>query len=460
MLTLPTYDMGDYNPHGIPNKVNYNPSSQETKKFLDVEVYENIKIVNFEPEEKFLAYFTHSGYHNQRIALENALLLSKLLNRTLLMPPALLGPPIPWVRFDKMYERLFLSTKNGLDHCIEIPKEYPLPAECLDYYTYTSVSWDFLLDMKPIRQWNKIINRIDHSFEWLESNLVEELNKIDKKVIHLGSLFGSYRVAPELPTSEKNMKFIRHHLVPHNSFIQKAAERVVEQLGGEHNFIGLHIRVSDGFFMKTARKNIDLMYHTIINKYTNLTPEEVDKLEGGTHDQDILDDDSVDLGDENPYNKMTNITKRDGNQMVGSGGFNRKRAYMPELSNKINGFSNKVNCKSSLHPTDQGVNTVIFIATDAASPRNNPLLFKFFNTFPCVFVLDDFGQDLIDIKYVRNAQDKTPLAKYLIPMLDSMISAKGFQFIGTPKSTFSKYIETTLFPIYAGKELEIRITTT
>ncbi|CAI2169324.1 5599_t:CDS:2 [Funneliformis geosporum] len=438
---LPTYEMGDYSPHVISNNVDYNPSSQEIKKFLDVEVYENI-IVNVEPEEKFLAYFTHSGYHNQRIALENALLLSKLLNRTLLIPPVLLGPPIPWVRFDKMYERLFLSTKNGLDHCIDIPNEYPLPAECLDYYTYTSVSWDFLLDMKPIRKWNKLIDRIDHSFEWLESNLV----------IHLGSLFGSYRVIPELPTNKEHLKFIKQHLVPHNSFIQKAAERVVEQLGGEKNFIGLHIRVSDGFFMKTARQNIDLMYHTIINNYTNLTPEEIDKLEGGTHYQDILEDDSVDLGDENPYNKMAKITKKDENQMAGTGSLNSKRAYIPELSNKIN-------CKSSLHPLDQGVNTVIFIATDAASPRTNPLLFKFFNTFPCVFVLDDFGQDLIDIKYVRNAQDKTPLAKYLIPMLDAMISAKGFQFMGTPKSTFSNYINTTLHPIYTGKELTIKITT-
>ena len=33
-------------------------------------------------EEKFLGYLPHSGFHNQRIELENALLLGKLLGRT------------------------------------------------------------------------------------------------------------------------------------------------------------------------------------------------------------------------------------------------------------------------------------------------------------------------------------------------------------------------------------------
>ncbi len=33
-------------------------------------------------EEKYLGFLPHSGFHNQRIALENALLLGFLLNRT------------------------------------------------------------------------------------------------------------------------------------------------------------------------------------------------------------------------------------------------------------------------------------------------------------------------------------------------------------------------------------------
>ncbi len=54
-------------------------------------------------DEKFLAYLPHSGFHNQCIALENALTLSYMLIRTLTVPPIHLGSRpisfsvlIPW----------------------------------------------------------------------------------------------------------------------------------------------------------------------------------------------------------------------------------------------------------------------------------------------------------------------------------------------------------------------------
>ena len=60
--------------------------------------------------EKFLAYLPHSGFHNQRIALENALTLSRLLNRTLLMPPVRLGnKPLGYAKFDTLKQSLLFS---------------------------------------------------------------------------------------------------------------------------------------------------------------------------------------------------------------------------------------------------------------------------------------------------------------------------------------------------------------
>jgi len=44
-----------------------------------------------QPNERLLSYLPHSGFHNQRIALENALVLARLLNRTLLVPPIRFG---------------------------------------------------------------------------------------------------------------------------------------------------------------------------------------------------------------------------------------------------------------------------------------------------------------------------------------------------------------------------------
>ncbi|CAJ0649887.1 16607_t:CDS:2 [Entrophospora sp. SA101] len=438
----------------------YSDSGKKTSTSLKTKInYRGVKALKereytINPDEKFLAYYTHSGYHNQRVGLENALLLAKILNRTLLMPPALLGTPLPWIRFDKMYERLFLATKKGLQHCPKVPRDFPLPAECLNYYSYTRVSWDFLLEMEPIRESQKIIDRFDHSYEWIEENLnldiskdvrfirdnklwdyrifdttgsrIDDSNKFTrflytdklkedpKKLIHFGSLFGSLRVVPEKPSNMQYLKFIRKHLVPNNELVLKATESIVNKLGGVGNFIGLHIRATDGFFMKYARLNIDHIYHNLTNTFTKLTPEEIDVLEGGTHEKDILIDESVDLGEYNPH-----------------------------------GNKNKV-AQKSLHPSDSGVNTVIFLATDIKSPRSNHLLFKFFNTFPCVFVLGDFEEDLTEILRIMNSDDLTPLADYLIPMLDALISSEGHSFYGTGKSTFSKYIKDTLYPISKG----------
>ncbi|CAG8449324.1 2699_t:CDS:10 [Diversispora eburnea] len=442
-------------------------------------------------EEKFMTYFTHSGYHNQLNALENALLLAKLLDRTLLLPPALLGPPIPWGKYSKLYERLLTTTKTGLEHCKKISKDFQLPVECLNYFTHTKVSWDFLLNIEPLRKWHPIVDRWEQSFEWLEKNLninrvndiysikdstlydyciydssppmstetnystskykrkidLDSLAKIKKKIIHFGSLFGMNRVIVEKPENIEHQKFIEKHLVTNNEILLKISNNIIKQLGGIGNYIGIHLRITDGFFMKTARLTIDRMYHEIIDLNTNLTPEEVDLLEGGTHEQDILLDDTIDLGENNNFNistkqKIMQRSKSKGELNDLTSKDEESNEYKGELKREENdetrsSFLKK--CHKPLHP-DSGVNTVIFIATDAKSPRTNPLLYKFFNTFPCVFVLDDFEKDLIEVKSLRNSDDKTQLVKYLIPMLDAMISAKGKEFYGTPRSTFIKAV--------------------
>jgi hypothetical protein len=47
-----------------------------------------------DPNEKFLAYLPHSGYHNQRIELANSMMLALHMNRTLLVPPVWVGWPM------------------------------------------------------------------------------------------------------------------------------------------------------------------------------------------------------------------------------------------------------------------------------------------------------------------------------------------------------------------------------
>ncbi|KAF9363894.1 hypothetical protein BGX34_003053 [Mortierella sp. NVP85] len=48
--------------------------------------------IDLDPSMKYLTFLPHPGFHNQRAELENALLLAKLLNRTLIIPKVYLGP--------------------------------------------------------------------------------------------------------------------------------------------------------------------------------------------------------------------------------------------------------------------------------------------------------------------------------------------------------------------------------
>jgi len=262
-----------------------------------------------------------------------------------------------------------------------------------------------------------------------------------------GLLFGTFRVVPDLPENLQHLKFIKEHLISKNAILTKLAARIVDKIGGAGNFIGLHMRVGDGFFMRTARMTIDHMYHTIIDSRTNLSPDIVDKLEGGTHDQDILEDETVDLN-KRAIKPLESENFEAATNNVFQGSSKTRRAVVPIARPKIQ-------CHKKLDGNDPGVNTVIYIATDAKMPRNNSLLFKFFNTFPCVFVLDDFQEELDEIRPLRNIDDKVPLANHLIPMLDAMVVAHAETFYGTPKSTFSTYINKQLQPIYAGKSLDI-----
>ncbi|KAG1730178.1 hypothetical protein EDB19DRAFT_1741110 [Suillus lakei] len=117
-----------------------------------------------DPRTKYLSYFPHSGLHNQRIALENALVLAQQLNRTLLVPFLRLGQPIRYVSFEKLRRFLVLGSKAGLKHCPLVPIGIPTPDECSGYDEWTSIPWASIgvnmiqWDGSPAAEWMKKLN--------------------------------------------------------------------------------------------------------------------------------------------------------------------------------------------------------------------------------------------------------------------------------------------------------------
>jgi hypothetical protein len=463
---------------------------QEKKDAIPVifpKKYELYKPKNIK-KEKFLSYLPHSGFHNQRIELENALLLSKYLNRTLLVPPVYLSSPaMPWLRYEKLHERLLFQTKNGLNHCIKLQKEdLPLPSECLNNFRWTNVPWSFFYNMTTIsNEITPIIFRTGLDYEWIynEFNLKEDdiyffkdmspyeyqihdditqdlpldrfnyrinlntLENIQHNVLHFGSMFGSYRILAETEEHMAILSDIRSNMIFDNPVLNTAAENIVRKLGGANNFVGMHIRVGDGIFKLKASILVDDIFHELVNKFTDLTMEQLLNYE--TEEQHNLDrtessEYEIKLRTFHAVDETSNYTKpvtinHDGHFIV---------QQEPNIDSSLT-------CQQGDAITSKFRNTVLYIATDTPDPRNHPLLSKLFKVFPCTFILSDFMNELDDIKKLQVVEERVKLESYLIPMVDAMISAHGHTFLGTPHSTFTSYIERQLHPIYTGKQVQV-----
>ncbi|KAI8084401.1 uncharacterized protein B0P05DRAFT_535430 [Gilbertella persicaria] len=438
-------------------------------------------------DEKYVTYLPHSGFHNQRIELENALLLAAYLNRTLLLPSVYLGnPAFPWLRFDKMYERLLLQTKNGLDYCSQLRQDEPWPSECLNYPRWTSVPWTFFYDLTELKQHVRIIFRDDLSLEWIQANLdvkqddiylfkdyspfdyriydlpesrtpltrfvnrieLDTLEAIQEKVLFFGSVFGSYRVLAQTPEHREWLKLIRKTMIFSNPTLMTAASRIVEKLGGVGSFVGIHIRVGDGLFKVRASIQIDDIFHRLVDDYTDLTESELESYYDSQHDQDRKENNEYEIRQ-----------LREDSQHL-TGGFDKPiRVQHPENIQKSMGPASSelsVLCTPGDGRNDRFAKTTVFIATDCPHPRTHPLLRKIFSTFPCAFVLSDFKDDLTELDKIEVIQDKVKLESYLIPMVDAMIAAQGHVFYGTNASTFSTYIQRQLHPVYTNQPIELQ----
>ncbi|KAF9432316.1 hypothetical protein BGZ76_010969 [Entomortierella beljakovae] len=403
--------------------------------------------------ERYLAYLPHSGFHNQRISLENGLLLAKYLNRTLLIPPVYLGPATEWRLFDILHRRIMLQTKRGLDHCGKLPRGDPLPAECLNYYTWTSLEWSFFYDLEKIGKQQPWKFRADHSFAWMETFLgidrkkdiyiiedrahydyqvyddpqsltplntnrylrkveVQELVDRPERVLHMGSLFATGRVLAELPDNKAYQQFLRRTMILSTPVLVKTSDSIVEKLGGLGTFVGLHLRVGDGMFVEPAPANIQNMFNNLVN-ITGITPiENYDEL--------------IATPTLSPAGQGADVEDKA-----------PKRPTSERLSTS--------ECRT--RKSQGGKYTTIYIATDGVYPRRNILFRKLFDHFPCIFILDDFADHLAELKDMKNI-DGVGLSKDLIPMVDAVVSAKGRYFMGTPKSTFSTYVSKQLHPAY------------
>ncbi|CAG8756960.1 2157_t:CDS:1 [Cetraspora pellucida] len=333
-------------------------------------------------DEKYLTYLPHSGFHNQRIELENGIFLAWFLNRTLIIPPLLMykGPSlIPKNPFDELYMDLLNHTSFNNNNEAE---------------PYIGYSWEELMNFTFVKQNIKYIYRhnfnftnlkeslnIDYDnevynitnyrqqyFDYLNStkDLVEPvnldyLNKISEKLLHFGSLFSSSKIITQLPENRNFRNKLKHMMLPNNPTILNIVDKIVDKIGGTNSYIGVHARIGDLRFLWSENETVKNLIETLQNDYN--------------------------------HTDLKNV--------------------------------------STCLPTK------IYLATDGG--HNTASLQPFFETFPCVYVRDDFDDLLEPLRSLRNPNDDTIMYEFLKPFVDLLVVSRGNKFYPTYTSTFSRY---------------------
>ena len=434
-----------------------------------------------DPTATYLAYLPHSGLHNQRISLENAITLARLLNRTLLVPPARLGPKtLRYVRSSTLARMLRLSDKRqGQSHCAHIPVDIPQPDECADYMAYTLVPWAWLVDLGPIEVLQQALVRVSNgTAAWIEERLgirpnetlylpdsepyeyqfvdtpapgrdgnkylhtipIDMLVAAPERLIQLGTLFGSSRLRLRQAENRRIRGEVRRHMVFGNAALTLAAEKIGEALGG--TYVGMHVRVGDGRFQKGARANVRIVWWKLVRDALGVDLEVALELERhilsktGVVGKDIDEDDLLGLPDIPPDVPSLRVPH-------------------PALPPPADIFSPKLRCHGRLHttPSLRPLNIPVFIATDAPNGLDDPLLAALLHTFPCAFSLASFEAEMGHLEGMRNGYDGVRLGGYVAPIVDAMVMGKAWAVVGTEGSTFSRYVEDVLWREWHGWEI-------
>ncbi|KAF9574079.1 hypothetical protein EC968_007471 [Mortierella alpina] len=337
--------------------------------------------------------------------------------------------------------------------------------------------------------------------KYLEEFTVDWLAQRPERLIHLGSIFGSGRVIIETLQSKAWLQMIRDHLIIRTDILQTTSQRIVDKIRGHRDedenkplmqdpldagFVGVHIRMSDGQFSLSARDTIENIRQELMWQMgiTDGQPrEDASDFGPSSHDmgsrpkrhgrlsieecrtrainhRQVLREQLARLEQQRQQYLEQQRLQQEQQQQQQQQEEQQGQLYEPYNKDQFGSSS------PPLQPIEQhtfprpvaeapgrrsnGRYTPIYLATDAHHPRSNPIFDRLFETFECVFTLDDFAEDLEELRRFRNPEDGTLMTKFLIPMVDAMVVAKAGAFFGTPASTFSTYIQKQLRPAYTG----------
>ena len=411
----------------------------------------------------YLSYLPHSGFHNQRIAFENALLLAYLLHRTLLVPPIRLGnKPIRYIDYDTLSRYHELAGRHGLSHCPKIPPYVSRPPECLDYFETSYIPWNWLVDLSGIEAQQPMIHRPDMTRSWIEANLdiapsdilvlrdtspyqfrfldsvddfsppthkylediyLSDLAMSKKRLLQIGTLFGSSRLRLKKEENILHRGHIRRSMVFANNDLVLAASLIADALNG--HYFGVHIRSGDGKFKAEIENTVRTIWWNLLHQTLGFPAAMVCVIEKLVNEA------------------SSRFCRPD---MMDS----KQRTRSPKTAVNVSATPSSrffINCRSPRHQEHryQMLNTPLYVSTDIENPRTHPQLSIFHQTFPCIFFLEDFSKEIEHLDQLKSPIDNVNLGPFLRPFVDALVVSKALKVVGTEGSTFSRFIEDILW---------------
>nr|CAG8435696.1 14842_t:CDS:2 [Entrophospora candida] len=390
---------------------NYNNTTVDNINGTD---YNDNGLNDNDGSEKYITFVPHSGLHNQRIGLENAIFIAWFLNRTLIVPPALLLTKfrVPFGRMIKLSKSLKAESVDSICGNIKINKE---KKKCEEFHSsYTLYPYDQLFDFTFIRQNLKTINTpnfdIDTVIEMLNitepkkeiyldftskdrnqmydtgekpyttsnNKTLESLQLLKKrpeKLIYFGSLFGSGRIHRKLESSKIFFEKFQESFIPSNPVMLNVVASIAEKMGGAGNYISSHARGGDGGFATKIEEHFTDLVRQIDKKYPEISP------------------------------------------------------YLISLKNKCPPIEKNETTKRKN----------LYVASDLN--REYESMKVFLDKFPCLKMLFDFEDQLEPYKSLINPVDNKVMSHFLIPLTDLMVAANGFDVFIIGGSTYGGYLK-------------------
>ncbi|KAI7882270.1 hypothetical protein K492DRAFT_176464 [Lichtheimia hyalospora FSU 10163] len=374
--------------------------------------------------QRYVSFLPHSGLQNQRIALINAAVIAKALNRTLLLPELNLGKATYW------------RPSHDLEHLVaNCPSNNSISTKCSEYRRYVPMPVDSIFDLGPFHKLGidsiqrndmhtenlekqfgiKTIYRIHdpsrYSYQILDRNnasatqqfasrlLLEDIIDRPEQLILFGSLFGSNRLGLGDSELKDARQYLRHEMGLSHPDVLKQTNVILSQLGAtpERNDVNeQQVSIADGSFTSVHMRQGD----GVFRKQASNTRTAIRRALEHSHDDD----------------KNQHETDQ----------------FMEETVERLQGLSNRkdileacveLQSMEHLHARLR----LIYMATDARSPQAQ--LADLYAEFVCLFTLHDFPE-------VTQAIADT----LLLPLVDAEVASHADYFIPTPKSTFSGYI--------------------